>query len=187
MRISRSEYEELLMCRKILQESEKTQRKEDEAKREKEHEQISKAMQDSKKSYEELLKSKKREEKEYVRSVKTAVRNSLGKTENKGEDDDSGAQSSDQQWIQKIEESPPAYCPHPIDRRLGAELNREMVSCRACVANPPFLFWPLTIYLFPFPSPTHPPKSPIRRRLVLSIHFLKSFHVAPSHFLKKQS
>ena len=69
MRISRSEYEELLMCRKILQESEKTQRKEDEAKREKEHEQISKAMQDSKKSYKEFLESEKRAEKEFARSV----------------------------------------------------------------------------------------------------------------------
>ena len=66
MRISRSEYEELLKCRemleseyekKILREGEKTQRKEDNAKREKEREQISKAKEDSKKSYKEFLQS----------------------------------------------------------------------------------------------------------------------------------
>jgi len=194
MRISQSEYEELLKCRKMLEEaemkqglreSEKHQQKEDKARRNKEDEQISLAMEDSKKSYKDSMKA----EKEYARNMKIAVRNSLAKeqAEDEGEDEDSCAQSSNQKWIEKIEDSPPAYCPHPIDRRLGAELNREMVSCRACVASLPFLFWPLTFYLFPFPSPTHPPKSPIRRRLVLSIHFLKSFHVAPSHFLKKQS
>ena len=197
MRISRSEYEKLLKCRKVCEdaemkqgrrESEKHQQK-DKARRKKEDEQINLAMEDSKKSYKELMKSEKKAEKEYARSVKIALRNSLAKeqAEDEGEDEDSCAQSSNQKWIEKIDDSPPAYCPHPIDRRLGAELNREMVSCRACVASLPFLFWPLTFYLFPFPSPTHPPKSPIRRRLVLSIHFLKSFHVAPSHFLKKQS
>ena len=190
MRISRSEYEELLKCRemleseyekKILREGEKTQRKEDNAKREKEREQISKAKEDSKKSYKEFLQSEKRAEKEYAQSMEKAVRNSLGKekTEDEGTEDEgtggSCAQSSNQKWIQKIDDSPPAYCPHPIDRRLGGELNREMVSCRACVASLPFLFWPLTFYLFPFPGHTHPPKSPIRRRLVLSIHFLKAF------------
>jgi len=194
MRISRSEYEKLLKCRKVLEEaemkqgkreSEKHQQKEDKARRNKEDEQISLAMEDSKKSYKDSMKA----EKEYARNMKIAVRNSLAKeqAEDEGEDEDSCAQSSNQTWIEKIGDSPPAYCPHPIDRRLGAELNREMDSCRACVASLPFLFWPLTFYLFPFPSPTHPPKSPIRRRLVLSIHFLKSFHVAPSHFLKKQS
>ena len=196
MRISQSEYEELLKCRKMLEEaemkqglreSEKHHQKEDKMKSKKEDEELRLAMEDSKKSSKKQIQA----EKQFARDMKKATRNSLGKgmkqAEDEGEDEDSCAQSSNQKWIEKIEDSPPAYCPHPIDRRLGAELNREMVSCRACVASLPFLFWPLTVYLFPFPSPTHPPKSPIRRRLVLSIHFLKSFHVAPSHFLKKQS
>ena len=112
MRISRSEYEELLKCRemleseyekKILREGEKTQRKEDNAKREKEREQISKAKEDSKKSYKEFLQSEKRAEKEFARSMEKAVRNSLGKekTEDEGTEDDgtggSCAQSSNQE------------------------------------------------------------------------------------------
>ena len=171
MRISRSEYEELLKCRKVLEseyekhilrQSEKTHKKDDKARRTKEDEQMSKAMEDSKKSYKESLKSEKQAEKEFARSMNAAVRNSLAKeqAEDEGTEDEgtggSCAQSSNQKWIQKIDDSPPAYCPHPIDRRLGGELNREMVSCRACVACFPFLFWPLTVYLFPFPSPTHP-------------------------------
>ena len=124
MRISQKEYAKLLKCQKKceeaemkrgLQESEKHQQKEDKARRKEEHEQLRKAMDDSKKSF----KSEKQAEKEYARHVKKAMRNSLTKEQAEDDDEDSCAQSSHQDWIQKIEDSPPAYCPHPIDRRLG--------------------------------------------------------------------
>ena len=84
MRISQSEYEELLKCRKMLEEaemkqglreSEKHQQKEDKMKSKKEDEELRLAMEDSKKSSKKQIQA----EKQFARDMKKATRNSLGK------------------------------------------------------------------------------------------------------------
>ena len=136
------------------------------------------ALEESKKSHDEREKLSEEEERMYRKAVRKSLAMKDGKGRGKdsdGEQEGSTSQASREKWIQKLDETPPAYCPHPVNRRLGTELNREVVSCGRFS-----LFFLVCSRLILFLPPPPPPISYSMSAGVISIVFEKAFLLSHS-------